>query len=45
MQFDFDGISELKDECPEWPDAELFGVLYIFVNADETAATAFWQYT
>ncbi len=42
LQLDFDGIGGAKDD---WPDAGLFGVVYVFVNADETAACAFWQYT
>ncbi len=39
-QLDFDGLS-----LDEWPDAGLFGVLYILVRRDEQEAIATWQYT
>ena len=39
---DFDSLSSATKS---WPDAGLAGVLYVFANAEETAACAFWQYT
>ena len=39
-QLDFDGL-----RFDEWPDAGLFGVLYVLVSRDEQRATALWQYT
>jgi predicted DNA-binding WGR domain protein len=39
-QLDFDGL-----QLDEWPDAGLFGVLYVFVSRDEQQAVALWQYT
>lgn len=39
-QIDFDGL-----QLDEWPDAGLFGVLYVFVSRDEQQAVALWQYT
>jgi predicted DNA-binding WGR domain protein len=39
-QLDFDGL-----QLDEWPDAGLFGVLYILVSRDEQQAVATWQYT
>lgn len=39
-QLDFDGL-----RLDEWPDAGLFGVLYILVSRDERQAVAMWQYT
>lgn len=43
-QIDFDSIAQdfIKNA---WPEASLFGVLYVFINPAETEATAFWQYT
>jgi predicted DNA-binding WGR domain protein len=40
FQLDFDTLSSL-----EWPDAGLFGCLYVFVDSSEKSATAMWQYT
>jgi hypothetical protein len=42
FQLDFDAITHVRED---WPGAGLFGVLYVFVNAEETAAVAFWQHT
>ena len=42
LQLDFDGLG---GALAGWPDAGLFGVLYVFVHPDESAACAFWQHT
>lgn len=42
LQIDFDEVHGLDQA---WPDAGLFGVLYVFVTQEEHAAMALWQYT
>jgi hypothetical protein len=42
LSLDFDSHTRLLST---WPDVGVFGVLYVFVNAEETAACALWQYT